>query len=171
MTGFKACTSNEADTGGDDDGYEGSPADACVTDGIVATDADTGTDRVNSCTTAGNDRHRFWGYALGLPPTVGSIDGVELQLVAAVDVKGGASRICAELSWDGGTSWTAARTVTLKESFRTFTLGSATDSWGHAWTAAELDAANLRVRLTDVSNRDPKTFLLDGVSVQVTYTP
>jgi predicted ribosomally synthesized peptide with SipW-like signal peptide len=170
-TGFQACTSNAADTGGDGDGYEGSPADACVTDGIVATDADTGTDTTNRCDSAGKDRHQFWGYPLGLPPAVASIDGIELQLVAGVDAKGGASRICAELSWDGGTSWTAARTVTLNATLRTFTVGSGVDTWGRAWTAVELDAANLRVRLTDVSNRSPKTFRLDGVSLQATYTP
>jgi hypothetical protein len=171
VTGFQPCAANAADTGGDNDGYEGSPADACITDGLFATDTDTGTNTVNSCTNAGKDRHRFWGYALGLPPTVGSIDGIELQLVAGVDTRGGASRICAELSWDGGTTWTVARTVTLSTNLRAFTLGSATDGWGRAWTPAELDAANLRVRLTDVSNRAPKTFRLDGVSVQVTYTP
>jgi hypothetical protein len=43
-TGFKVCTttSTAADTGGDGNGYETTPANACVVDGNVATDASTG---------------------------------------------------------------------------------------------------------------------------------
>jgi hypothetical protein len=172
VTGFVGCASTAADTGGDGDGYESGPGSACALDAAFAQDVNTGTSTVDSCTDPGKDRHRFWGYALGLPGSVTSIDGIELQLVAGLNNNGGTTRICAELSWDGGTTWTGAKSVPLTSNgLATYVLGAAGDTWGHAWTAAELDPANLRLRLVDVSTHANKTIRLDGAMIQVTYTP
>ena len=55
----------------------------------------------------------------------------------------------AELSWNGGTSWTAADTDGVETTTEhTGLLGGASDIWGRAWTASELSNANFRVRLT-----------------------
>lgn len=173
-TGFRPCApaSNATDTGGDNDGYETNAGNGCLADGTTATDAGSGTNTVNSCTNAGKDRHRFWGYALGLPATVTSIDGIEIQLVAGMSNNGGTTLICAQLSWDGGTTWTAPQSVSLiGTALATYTLGAPTDTWGRAWAVAELDPANLRVRLVDVTTQANKTFRLDGLAVQVHYTP
>jgi hypothetical protein len=100
------------------------------------------------------------------------VDGIELRLVAGMSNSGGTTRICAELSWDGGATWTAPQSVALTANgLTTYDIGSATDTWGRAWTAAELDAASFRLRLTNVTTQNNKTFRLDGVSVQVAYTP
>ena len=171
-TGYQPCASNAADTGGDNDGYENKGGDGCATDGTFARDAGSGTNTVDSCADTGKDRHRFWGYALGLPATATSIDGIAVRLVAGMSNSGGTTRICAELSWDGGTTWTAAQSVQLSgNALATYDLGSLTDTWGRAWTAGELDAANLRLRLTDVTTHANKTFRLDGVSIEVAWTP
>jgi hypothetical protein len=67
LTGYMPCTENAADTGGDGNGYEVDGGSGCVADGAIASDAGSGTSTVDSCADAGKDRHRFWGYAFGLP--------------------------------------------------------------------------------------------------------
>jgi len=171
-TGLKGCASNAADTGGDGNGYEGTPGNGCAADGALAVDANSGTDTTLSCTGAGKDRHRFWGYAFGLPGAVTSVNGITLRLDAGMSNNGGTSILCAELSWDGGGTWTAPKQVTLSgTSVATYTLGGASDAWGHRWTPTELATANFRVRLTDVTSQSNKDFRLDFAGVGVAYTP
>ena len=79
--------------------------------------------------------------------------------------------MCVQLSWDGGTSWTTAKaTGTLGTNQGTFVLGSATDTWGRTWSAADLANANFRVRVTDVSSSISQDFFLDWVAVRPTVT-
>jgi hypothetical protein len=171
-TGFKACSTNAADTGGDGNGYETNPGNACAPDGSVATDASSGTTASTSCADAGKDRHRFAGYGFGLPGSVTSINGITVQLRVDLNNNGGTTVMCVQLSWDGGTTWTATKSVSPTNSMTTFTLGGATDTWGHTpWTLAELDATQFRVRVIDASSMSNKTFSLDWLGVQVTYTP
>lgn len=83
----------------------------------------------------------------------------------------GTTRLCVELSWNGGTSWTAAKVLTLTSTAETtYQFGGAADTWGRTWTAAELSNANFRVRFTDATSNN-KTYRLDYVAVQVTYLP
>jgi hypothetical protein len=101
-TGAKPClaASNAADTGGNGDGYEGTPTNACAADAAVATDASTGSvGHSPSCTNTANDRHRFWGYAFGLPGTVTSVDGITVRADVGMNNNGGTSVLCVELSW------------------------------------------------------------------------
>ena len=53
----------------------------------------------------------------------------------------------------------------------TYTLGAANDTWGRTWTGAKLSNANFRVRVIDASSQPNKTYLLEYLAVQVTYTP
>ncbi len=77
-----------------------------------------------------------------------------------------------ELSWDGGTSWTAPHTDTVESTTEhTTVLGGASDTWGHAWTPAELSNTNFRVRLTSNSSGSTRDFFLDWVPVKVYYGP
>jgi hypothetical protein len=171
-TGLKACVSNAADTGGNNNGYESLPGNACAVDGSVATDANSGTNSINSCTNAGKDRHRFWGYAFGLPTSVASVQGVTVQLDAGLNNNGGTSVLCVQLSWDGGGTWSAAKSVTMSgAAIATYPFGGATDTWGRTWVADDFLAANFRVRVIDVSTQPNKDFRLDGVQVAVAYTP
>jgi hypothetical protein len=174
-TGAKGCvgTSNAADTGGNNNGYEGTPSNACASDGSVATDANTGTaGRSTICSNAANDRHRFWGYAFGMPGTVTSIDGITVRTDVGMNNNGGTSALCVELSWDGGTTWSSAKTVTLSgAAVATYTLGTASDTWGHTWTVGQLSTSNFRVRVTDATNQPNKDYRLDYLAVTVQYTP
>jgi hypothetical protein len=173
-TGTVGCVSQAAETSGsgDNNGYEGNPTKLCAKDGQFATDAATGTNTVNSCTNAGKDRHRAWGYAFGLPGTVSTISGITLTAVLGMNNNGGTNVLCAQLSWDGGTTWTAAKSVALTgQALTTYTLGSASDTWGHAWTSAQLGSTLFRVRLTDVTTTSNKDFQLDFIGAAVQYTP
>jgi hypothetical protein len=174
-TGAKPCvaSSNAADTGGNGNGYEGTPINACAADAALATDANTGSaGHSTSCTNAANDRHRFWGYAFGLPGTVASVDGITVRADVGMNNNGGTSVLCVELSWDGGTTWTTAKSVTLSgTAVSTYTVGGTNDVWGHTWTASQLSTANFRVRLTDATSQANKDYRLDNVAVTVQYTP
>jgi hypothetical protein len=173
-SGYKGCTaaSNAADTGGDGDGYESSPGNACGDDAAVATDASTGTTSSTSCADAGKDRHRFWDFNLGIPASVTSIDGIQVRADAGMNNNGGTNNVCVELSWNGGTSWTAAKSFDMAIStLTTYTLGATNDAWGRTWTGANFSSANFRVRITDASSQPNKSYLLEYLAVQVTYTP
>jgi hypothetical protein len=174
-TGLKGYTANAPETtgSGDNNGYELNPGNACALDGAVATDANSGTSTTNTCTGTGKDRHQFWGYAFGLSPTPTSIDGITLKAVAGENNTTGTTNLCVQLSWDGGTTWTTARTIALTSTaLATYTLGTATDNWGHSpWTASQLGATTFKVRITDNATITTKTFTLDYLGVQVAYTP
>jgi hypothetical protein len=173
-TGFKTCTttSNAADTGGDGNGYESSPTNACVTDGAFATDANTGTNLSLLCTDAGKDRHRFWDFTLGVPASVSAVGGIQLRADVGLNNNSGTSQLCGQLSWDGGTTWTAAKSIAVVNvGITTYALGATNDTWGRTWLGSELSNANFRVRLIDTSDRTSKDFRLDGLAIQVTYSP
>ena len=79
--------------------------------------------------------------------------------------------MCVQLSWDGGATWTPAKsTATLGTSMSTFVLGSPTDTWGRTWSSTNLADANFRVRVINVSSSTSRDFFLDWVAVRVTYS-
>jgi hypothetical protein len=174
-TGFKGCTitSNVADPGGNGNGYELLASNACGDDLLSATDVNSGTNITISCTDAGKDRHRFWDFGLGVPATVTSIDGIQVRADVGMNNNGGTNQICVQLSWDGGTTWTAAKSQSLTggSTITTYTLGAANDTWGRTWLGSQLSNANFRVRVIDVTSQPNKNFLLEYLAVQVTYTP
>lgn len=82
----------------------------------------------------------------------------------------GTPKSCIELSWNGGTTWTAAKTsTTFTTTEATYILGSGTDTWGRAWTTNEL--SNFRVRITNVSSNNSRDFSLDWIPVRISYLP
>jgi hypothetical protein len=173
-TGTVGCVSQAAETtgSGDNNGYEGNATKMCAKDAQFATDAASGSNNVNSCTNAGKDRHRAWGYPFGMPGTVSAVNGITLTAVLGMNSNGGTNLFCAQLSWDGGTTWTAAKSVAVTaQALTTYTLGSASDTWGHTWTSAQLGTTLFRVRLTDVATTGNKDFQLDSISAAVQYVP
>jgi hypothetical protein len=172
VTAFTGCTTQAADTGGDNNGYEGSPANGCAVDGVVATDASSGTGSSVSCTSTQRDRHRFGGYALGVPSGASVIRGIEVRLTAGMNNNGGTTQICVQLSPDNGSTWTTAKTIALSATaLQAYTTGGATDTWGRSWTPATLASGAFLVRLVNVTSQPSKDFLLDGVDVRVHYAP
>lgn len=178
-TAFAACTTTAADTtgAGDNNGYQSYPARACVNDSSLAADANSGTGGTESCGTgatpdARKDRHRFWGYSLGLPGAVSAVSGIRVRAdLGLIDITG-TTNVCAQLSWNGGTSWTTLQSIAITAAAETsYTFGSAADTWGRSWTVGEFSTTNFRVRLVDASTSTTKRFDLDYVAVSVTYTP
>jgi hypothetical protein len=79
-------------------------------------------------------------------------------------------KFCVQLSWNGGASWTAAKsTTTLGTTVQTFMLGSSVDNWGRTWLPGELSNTSFRVRVIDVASSTARDFSLDSVAVRVTY--
>ncbi len=162
-TGYLRPAAQAADTGGNNDGFELNPTDAYADDSAYATNAD-----------GAGDQHRYYNYGFSIP--VGSkVEGIRVRLDWWVDDAGGDNSMSAQLSWDGGSNWTAAKTDTVEgTSEHTSVLGGAADIWGRIWTPDDLSNANFRVRLicdctgATCSSRD---FYLDWVAVSVYYTP
>jgi hypothetical protein len=173
-TGFKGCTaaSNAADTGGDNNGYETLPGNACADDLIFATDANSGNTTTVSCTNAGKDRHRYWDFGLGVPATVVAVNGIQVRADVGMNNTTGTNQVCIQLSWDAGTTWTTAKSVALAgTAISTYAFGAANDTWGRTWLGSNFSNANFRLRVIDVTNQTTKSFLLEYLAVQVTYTP
>ena len=170
-TGYLSPSADGADSGGDGDGYEDNPGSAYSPGGGTAGDATSGTNTVLSCSDSGKDRHQFYNYGISVSAE-SSIDGIEVRLDAAVSDAVGEDYICAELSWDGGGTWTAAKsTGSLSASIATYLLGSPTDTWGRTWDGGgDFTNSNFRVRLTNVSDDSSERFDLDWVAVKVHYT-
>jgi VCBS repeat-containing protein len=165
---FQSPAANSAVTGnGDGNGFQTNPANAYANDGLFAVDTNSGINTSTSCTNAGKDKHIYYNYGLTLP-TGGITNGIEVRLDARVDATSGAPKMCVELSWDGGTTWTAAKiTPTLTTSEGTYVLGGVTDTWGHTWTVNDLSNANFRLRIANVASFTSRDFSLDWVAVQV----
>ena len=168
-TGLLGPSSNSAQTGGDNNGYEVNSTNAYGNDSVYSVDNNSGTNTDTTCTNTGKDKHVYRNYNINLPGTA-TIQGIELRLDAKADSTSGSPKVCVQLSWDGGISWTTAKsTSTLGTSEQTFILGSATDKWGRTWSASQLSNTNFRVRIIDVSSSTSRDFSLDWVAVRVTY--
>jgi PKD repeat protein len=172
-TGFLSPSSNAAQTSsaGDNNGYQTSPANAYANDSSVATDTNSGTNTNTSCTNSGKDKHRYYNYNLNIPATA-VIKGIQMRLDARADAMSGSPKICVQLSWDGGTTWTTAKsTTTLSTTEATYTLGSVSDTWGRTWSSTNFSNTNFRIRVIDVASNTSRDFFLDYIAVNVTYHP
>jgi hypothetical protein len=168
-TGLLGPTANAAASGGDGNGFQTNPANAHADDGVFAVDTDSGSGTSTSCTSSSKDKHDFRDYGVTLPGGA-TPKGIEVRLDAKADSTSSSPKLCVQLSWNGGSSWTSAKTTsTLSTSEATRTLGSATDTWGRSWTASNLSNANFRVRVIALSSSTSRDFSLDWVAVRVSY--
>ena len=163
-TGFLDPAAQAADTGGDGDGFEVDPTYAYSDGSQYAWNVD-----------GYGDRHRYYNYAVSVPPGC-SVKGIEARLDWWLSSTSGSNNITVELSWDGGASWTAAKTESTETtSEHTGVVGGSTDTWERAWTPVELSDANFRVRLTSNCSGDffcyLHDFYLEWVPVRITYGP
>jgi polyhydroxybutyrate depolymerase len=162
-TGFLSPAAQAADTGGDDDGFEGVPANAFADGGGVATNNN-----------GAGDRHRYFNYNLTIPTSCG-VRGIEVRLDWRLSSTVGTNSMSVELSSDGGATWTAMKIDTVETTAEhTTVLGSPTDTWGRSWTAADLSNGNFRLRLTSNSSgsfSELRDFFLDWAAVRVTFGP
>jgi hypothetical protein len=156
---------------GDNNGYQTNPSNAFGNDGLFAVDTNSGTNNNTSCTSNRKDRHTFYNYGISIPSGA-AITGIEVRLDGRADSSSGSPSFCVQISGDGGTSWTTAKsTSTLTTSEATYLLGGAADTWGRTWASGDFSNANFRVRITDVASSSSRDFSLDWIAVQVSYTP
>lgn len=170
-TGFLSPTANAPVTSGsgDNNGYETTPANAYFDDAAVAIDLNSGTGTNTSCTNNKKDRHLFYNYNFSIP-TSAVIQGIEVRLDARADSTVGSPKICIQISWDGGATWTAAKsTTTLAATEATYVLGSPSDLWGRSWSLTNFTNTSFRIRVTDVASDTARDFYLDYIAVNVTY--
>ena len=155
---------------GDNNGYESGPTNAFADGVSVATDLNSGSNKNTSCTNTGKDKHQFYNYGFSIPS--GTVQGIQVRLDARANSTSGAPKICVEISWNGGASWTAVKnTTTLSTTEATYILGGAADTWGRTWALGEFSNTNFRVRVTDVASNNSRDFYLDYIAVNVTYQP
>jgi beta-lactamase superfamily II metal-dependent hydrolase len=168
-TNWMSPTAQVADTGGDKNGYESNPAYAFSNNAAFAVDLNSGTTTSTSCTDAGKDRHRFYNLGFAIPANV-TVSGLEIQLHARADSTSGTPKICVQVSWDGGLTWTTTRnTPSLATTETAYILGGSADNWGHAWTPAEFNNGSFIIRVIDVSSSTSRDFYLDWIAARVTY--
>ena len=165
-TGLLNPSAQAADTGGDGDGFELNPTNAFENNGGDAQNVD-----------GAGDRHQFYDYNFSIASGC-SIAGIEIRLDWWLSETLDDNSMSVELSWDGGTSWTASKTDTTETTVEhTAVLGSGADDWGHAWTVSELTNANFRARLTSSctdttsSTCNARDFFLDWAPIRVYYNP
>ena len=164
-TGFLDPTAEAADSGGDGDGFETTPTNAFADGG---TDPNYKAENINGA----GDRHRYYNYGVSIDSSC-VIAGIEVRLDWWIDSVQGENIMKIELSWNGGTSWTAAKQDGVETTTEhTAVLGGSGDTWGRAWLVSELSDANFRVRVTSVDDTQPsRDFFLDWVPVKVYYGP
>ena len=151
-------SAEEADAG---DGFERSP-EAAFQDG--------GTPPARNLNGPG-DSHRYGGYGVALPDGC-RVTGIELRLDWRLDSIQGENALTVELSWDGGVSWTAPKSDAIETtSEHTSVLGGPADTWGRAWSAAELGDASFVARVTSEGSKQGRDYFLDWIPVQIHWGP
>jgi parallel beta-helix repeat protein len=172
-TSLFSCSSTAPVTtaSGDNNGFEFTPLNGCPDGDGLALDFNSGTGAPHTCSSPTKDRHTFDGYGIALPFGA-TVLGIEVRLDARANSSNGNPRMCVELSWDGGATWTAAlETENLSIFEETYILGGTNNSWGHSWTPGELADGAFRLRVTDRSQNSGRDFFLDWAAVRVTYQP
>jgi hypothetical protein len=172
-TGLLNPTTSAAVTSGsgDNNGYEVNSSNAFANDGLFAVDNNSGTNNNTSCTSNRKDRHVFSNYGLSIPSGA-TITGIEVRADARADATTGAPKLCVQVSWNGGATWTAVKsTPALTTSEATYLLGGTADTWGRTWASGDFTNANFRIRVTDVAGNNSRDFSLDWLAVRVLYQP
>ena len=159
-TGFLSPTAQAPDTGGDNNGFERTPA-AAFSDGGSAAQNRNGP----------GDRHIWFTYGASVPAEC-PVRGIEVRLDWRLDSVMGVNGLRVELTSDGGATWTEARIDPLEtKSEHTAILGGPTDTWGRSWTADEVSDPGLRVRVTALGTKQGRDYFLDWIPLRVHYGP
>lgn len=168
-TGFLSPTAEAGETSnaGDNNGFNSNPTRAYSSNNSYAVDSNSGSGTGTDCGGTDKDKHRYYNFGISMPSGA-AIDGIEVHLEAKADSTTGSPKMCVQLSWDGGTTWTTAKsTSTLTTSDVTYTLGGSADTWGRTWSDTELSNSNFRVRVINVASDTARDFSLDWVTVKV----
>ncbi len=144
------------------------PSATLIKVGWTSPDDGWASDNVRTLANGGNMTVGYNGFNIGVPEYA-VIDGIEVNVEGYTTGR----NVAVSLSWDGGANWTSTAYTTSglpgAAPDGNVVLGNATNTWGRAWTAAEVNSATgFVVRL--VTDGGPVSiFYLDSVSVMVTY--
>ena len=161
---------------GDNNGFQTTPTNTTASDNAYAVDTNSGTgNATDGCGTfpqSEDDQHDFFTFGISIPAG-STIDGIIVTEEGHVDSATGPNIFCTALSWNGGSSWTSAKSSSnLTTGDTTSTMGSASDTWGRTWTPSELNDSNFRLRIMmDSAAANTRDYSLDYLTVQIYYTP
>jgi hypothetical protein len=105
-------------------------------------------------------------------PDGADIQGIAVRVDWFLDAVGTSGQIKVELSWDGGTTWSTAKTNADRstDADHTVTLGGSSDDWGRNWDTDELTNANFWLKIkAETSAGDSRDFSFDWIPVTVYY--
>ena len=108
------------------------------------------------------DEQDYSSFNFGLPSNA-IIGGIEFGFAGGGTISPPPT-LSMRLSWDSGTSFTTARTNNFGGGYVEVTNGGTGDSWGHSWTATQIN--NLFVLL---ENTGSGVGALDYLRIRVTY--
>lgn len=169
-TGFKSPTSNSVDTGGDGDGYASNPTRGYTNNSSFAVDTNSGSGIGIDCAGSDKDKHRYYNYGFTMP-TGATINGIEVRLDARADSITGQPKICVQLSWDGGVTWTDPKSTSdLTTNEASYILGDSADTWGRTWNDTNFTNTNFRLRVINVASNTSRDFSLDWAAVKVYFS-
>lgn len=158
-TEYNSPSDQMATTGGDGNGFETNPTNAFTDGGGFATNAN-----------GAGDRHIFSDYGFSIP-SGSTINGIEVRTDWYLDATGGTNSLSVELSWDGGTSWTGAKSdITETNQEHIATLGGSSDTWDRTWADSDFSDNNFRVRVSANATDNNRDFFLDWIPVRVYYS-
>ena len=111
-TAFLNCASQAAviSSAGDNNGFEVTPLNACADGAGAAADINSGTGSPNGCVANSKDKHRFWDYGITVPAGA-TVRGIEVRLDSWADSTSNGPRMCVQLSWNGGATWTSEKST------------------------------------------------------------
>jgi hypothetical protein len=168
-TGWLSPSQDNPGAFGDKNGFQINPTNAYADDGLYAEDIDSGFNTQNTCSFKKEDTHLFYTYGITVPSGA-AVTGIEVRLDAWTDSTAANPRMCAQLSWNNGSTWTEYRVVRItRTTENTYILGGPNLVWGHSWTPAELADGKFRVRIIMDAAAADRDFYLDWVAVRVHY--
>jgi hypothetical protein len=149
---------------GDDPNYRWPTADTgSWSNGANAYDQVDGT--YANTNGAGGIAHQFTTFNDSVPGT-DVIEGIQVKLeTRSSDV---IPNLDIQLSWDGGISWTTAKSTDYPagDVDTIYDFGSPSDTWGRSWSPGEFSNENFRVRVT-ATNADGGTTRIDAIQVRI----
>ncbi|MBI5649651.1 MAG: lamin tail domain-containing protein [Chloroflexi bacterium] len=147
-----------------------SPSSAINTAFASATNA-FANDTLVATRSGTNTTQRYGGFVFNLP-TDATITGIEVRADAWRSAGTCATSLNISLSWDNGATHTTAKNsgaLGTIDPEGALILGSATDTWGRAWTPTEINSA-FRIAIQSQGLSSGCALALDWIPVRVHYS-